>query len=938
MRLSPVRRSALLVAFLAAFLVAVPAYAHDYYYWTAHPQEKVYPATSVPAARGTSGSPSVGIAIGAARAEFEGRQLAIRPTGTVRDVWLQPSELVMTDASGTVTARIPATEVSTYKVDYVPITRPSTGYKVKGSFPDPLLPMTLANGQRLGWQVGGGMDVTRRAVGANTTQPFYVLFHVPKTAAAGTYRGSIRVTCTGDDGIALPALDVPVSLTVYDFSVERQKLKTLFQINLKWAGEAASNVHSFLGKDTDVDGEDRVYEGTTFKADQYRGWFEYMNDHRIVPNTMIPAWENGSDWMPPNDQGNMVARRSYLDDYLETGAATTFSGDRFAFNTVTIPDAGMKGTFASPFSTAARKASVAQYLRTMTQQLGSYVSRAYVYAVDEPSGTKRAFIEQYAAFSHQNAPGAKFMVTTAGNIWDWKPLKGVDAYVQRLHFYYRDYSRWVKPLRKAGKEVWIYSHATTWQAETPGFMIDGPLTDPRAQGWFAYHSSAPGLLYYSVNQWQNEQATYRDPYKYTVSAENSVLVNNGDGSLLYPGFYPAKGLLIQGSPPVGSLRMEALRDGFEDHEYLSVLEDRAGRATADYYVGRIIGKPTTVRSGGSPTFPSYPKRASSYEAVRGAIAHRLGGATSSQQIAGADRYVTAIRASQTGFASAPCVVIATGANWPDALGGAALAAAEGGPILLTPQKAMPAEVIAEIRRLKATRAIVLGGGAAVSGYVERQLNAVLGDANVTRVGGRDRYETAERVARAAVERRGGFDGTAFVATGANFPDALAASPLSAARGWPILLVPRTGMTPSTRATLAAIGTSEVLVLGGGGAVPGAVENSLVATYGRAKVTRLAGPDRYVTGVVVANAGVTRANLTYDGLALATGADFPDALAGGVLQGKAGSVLLLTPKASLNPTVRQAVSAQRSRIRSVRFLGGTSALGVAPREQLYEVLN
>jgi len=53
-------------------------------------------------------------------------------------------------------------------------------------------------------------------------------------------------------------------------------------------------------------------------------------------------------------------------------------------------------------------------------------------------------------------------------------------------------------------------------------------------------------------------------------------------------------------------------------------------------------------------------------------------------IAGANRYATAVAVSKKAFpAGADAVVIATGENWPDALGGSALAGALGGPILLT---------------------------------------------------------------------------------------------------------------------------------------------------------------------------------------------------------------------------------------------------------------
>ena len=68
---------------------------------------------------------------------------------------------------------------------------------------------------------------------------------------------------------------------------------------------------------------------------------------------------------------------------------------------------------------------------------------------------------------------------------------------------------------------------------------------------------------------------------------------------------------------------------------------------------------------------------------------------------GADRYLTAIDVSKKSFANgAPAVVLATGANFPDALCAAPLAKAYGGPILLVrPGTTLSADVAAEITRL-----------------------------------------------------------------------------------------------------------------------------------------------------------------------------------------------------------------------------------------------
>lgn len=297
-------------------------------------------------------------------------------------------------------------------------------------------------------------------------------------------------------------------------------------------------------------------------------------------------------------------------------------------------------------------------------------------------------------------------------------------------------------------------------------------------------------------------------------------------------------------------------------------------------------------------------------------------------IAGVDRYETTVRTSQAAFDSAATVVIATGENWPDALGGAALAGAKGGPILLTRAAALPPTVLAEIRRLGASEAIILGGAGAVLPAVEQALKAELGDGAVTRIGGESRYETAELVARATRDALGDrYSGVCFVATGESFPDSLAASPLAAAQGWPLVLTGPDGLAASARLAMEEIGVSGAVVLGGTGVVSESVESTLAAWLGDGAVKRISGVDRYETAAEVADFGVTQ-GLFWEGAAIATGADFPDALAGGVLQGRSGSVMLLTRGTALATPVRDRLTAECGDVRSLRYLGGEGAVSCA----------
>ncbi len=310
-------------------------------------------------------------------------------------------------------------------------------------------------------------------------------------------------------------------------------------------------------------------------------------------------------------------------------------------------------------------------------------------------------------------------------------------------------------------------------------------------------------------------------------------------------------------------------------------------------------------------------------------------------VEGTSRYLTAIAASKLAFPVAgttPAVVIATGTNWPDALGGAALAGEVGGPILLTDPKTLPSAVRAEITRLGATTAYVLGSEAAVSKAVADAVEGMSG-VTVVRLAGSNRYSTARAIAERVVTLQGGgTNRTFFVATGTNFPDALAASPLAASKGWPLFLVGAAGLSSSDLAYMKANGNS-ALILGSTSAVAASVETQLNTTFGSTNVERLWGSDRYSTGLdIVRYATSPAGGLTWATPAVATGTNFPDALSGGVLQGLDGSILLLTNGTTLTPSVGDAITAHKAEITEVRYLGSTSVVSVAVRTAIQAIVN
>ncbi len=280
--------------------------------------------------------------------------------------------------------------------------------------------------------------------------------------------------------------------------------------------------------------------------------------------------------------------------------------------------------------------------------------------------------------------------------------------------------------------------------------------------------------------------------------------------------------------------------------------------------------------------------------------------------AGGNRFGTAAALSDEAHPDGSDVVlVATGTGFADALAAAPLASFHDAPILLTGTDRVPEETEAAIDALEATTAILLGGEAAISDGVEETLSATL---EVTRHAGADRYETAATLAGEAFP-----DGTdvALVATGTGFADAIAAGPLAASKDAAILLTRPSQLPQATQGALDGLGVREVILLGGPAAISDAVEAELARSFA---VTRYAGADRYETAATLATAAFPDGA---DVVLLATGQDFPDALAASPLAEAEQAPILLTGPDGVPDATSDALDALAPT--TVRLIGGVGAI-------------
>ena len=200
----------------------------------------------------------------------------------------------------------------------------------------------------------------------------------------------------------------------------------------------------------------------------------------------------------------------------------------------------------------------------------------------------------------------------------------------------------------------------------------------------------------------------------------------------------------------------------------------------------------------------------------------------------------------------------------------------------------------------------------------------------SRLAGANRYATAANVATTSFTTAD----NVVLATGEQFPDALAGNYLAGNQPGPILLTAPDQLSPEARSALSTLKAKKVFVLGGTNAVSDGVVAQLVSA-GYA-VERVAGGDRYDTAAAVAAKPGATAVGSVNGkktALLASGVTFADALAGGPLAYRAKLPTFLTPPDTLAPQAKKGF--QDLGIQRVIILGGSAAVSAAVEQQVQQ---
>ena len=497
--------------------------------WTAAAGWKVFPENPLPPETARTDA----VRIQTAANEAECAQLVVTPARTLEGVRVEVAEM----------KGMPPSSVEVLKVSCVDVRVPTDRTCAPGLWPDPIERQT-AEGCR---------------AAADESLAFWVRVKPPKGTPPGVCRGVLELRA---DGCAPQR--VPLEVEVFGFELpDTMTCETAF-------GCGARRISRVCRLKTDEDRRRALPE-----------YFRILGEHHISVYDPNPTTPLKVTWKGLKDPA--TAEPSFNWDEWDAGVERSLK--EWHMNTVRVPVKGLGGgTYQGRLDPqiAGFKGGTPEYEALMGRYLGAieahlrekgWLGRSYVYWFDEPDPKDYEFVSNGFAHLKRYAPGIRRMLTEQV---EPELMDGVNLWCPVSHNLHRT-DRTAALAR--GDTFWWYVCCGP-KAPYATEFVDKPGTELRVWLWQTWKEGIAGVLIWETVYWDGgcvyrdrtrPQDCWEDPQSWCDS--RPVGWGNGDGRFLYPP-RAARDRTRSGpvlDPPVETYRLEMLRDGLEDYEYLAVL-------------------------------------------------------------------------------------------------------------------------------------------------------------------------------------------------------------------------------------------------------------------------------------------------------------------------------------------------------------------------------
>ncbi|HNW07956.1 MAG: DUF4091 domain-containing protein [Verrucomicrobia bacterium] len=366
-------------------------------------------------------------------------------------------------------------------------------------------------------------------VAAHSNQPIWITLIIPRDTRPGVYSGKLVVKPAN-----AAKQRIPIRLKVWNFTLpETPSHKTAFGIS-----------RNLLPR------QHGVLKGSEAAEQLYARYYNFLLDRWI-----------SAYWLPPAVTAPEAER--YIRDPRVTGFLIPYNDD-------------------------------VEEMRKSVQSLRrrGLLDKAYFYPVDEPY-TEPHYKRLVEVCTKIHSIDPKLRITipyyrdpsfdTGGKTLHELADGLINIWCPNIWYFNENKERLFAKLAK-GEEFWWYVCCDPAPPYPNYFLnLDGP--SHRVLPWMGWKYRCQGLLYWNTTWWDEGKNGTEDPWTDMATVKGINKNMYGDGSLLYPG----KKVGVDG--PVSSIRLELLREGLQDYEYLVKLEQKIGRAATEKFVSQLVTNP-----------------------------------------------------------------------------------------------------------------------------------------------------------------------------------------------------------------------------------------------------------------------------------------------------------------------------------------------------------
>ena len=493
------------------------------------------------------------------KGETESIQLMLTAKQKVSSFTLSVGDLTTKDGK----SKIAKSNVEIFAERYIETLTPSvenprTADMFIGFYPDALVPIDKCVKKKEN-KIDEGMN-----------QGIWFNVNIPADAQSGEYEGKVTLTVNGENK------EIPLKLKVYDLTMPTEM----------------HNVNSFGLWYHYI----QYGEGDKITDDTYSNYYWYLANKRITP-AYIPfeGCDLGIAYCPEDTDAYAAALVEYANNGIVSGYALPCNPVTPAGKEYSIIDEDM----LVQLLTSMVNKNIA--LRENGDTTTNLFKKAYIYAgniIDEPRDEQaeqvkacdkviieakneiKDLLDAYPDLQ-ESLVALKHVVTitpkvteslfegddSTGGIQTWCP------YISEFHS--ADFLAWSEQRKQStgrvnGEDFWWYNCIEP-ENPFPSYQLDDNLIAARTMEWMKYDFDISGHVYWSVNFWY-KCLSFSGGGRYTIrdiwNDPNTFEKANGDGHLIYPGSMYAL------NTPISTLRLESIREGNEDYEYLWMFEQK----------------------------------------------------------------------------------------------------------------------------------------------------------------------------------------------------------------------------------------------------------------------------------------------------------------------------------------------------------------------------